>query len=105
MLKSFGVGGWVGWVVAHVILVSAQGPNPSFFFYWGLLLDLGACWNKGLDSDLDQDLTINRLLVSTIIIIIHADLILCQYECYDVAKLARPAAMFPRAIYNSCSQC
>ena len=34
MLKSYGwVGGWggVGWV-AHVILVSAQGPNPSFFF-------------------------------------------------------------------------
>ena len=27
MLKSYG---WGGGVVAHVILVSAQGPNPSF---------------------------------------------------------------------------
>ena len=36
-----------GWWVAHVILVSAQGPNPSFFFFWGLLFDLGAC--LGLD--------------------------------------------------------
>ena len=51
--------GWVvGWVVAHVILVSAQGPNPSFSFYGGLLFDLGAGWDKGLDSDLDQGLTI-----------------------------------------------
>ena len=64
MLKSYRVGvGWVGWV-AHVILVSAQGPNPSFFFFGGLLFDLGACWDKGLDSDLDQGLTIvtNRKL-------------------------------------------
>ena len=51
MLKSY------GWVVAHVILVSAQGPNPSFFFFGGLLFDLGACLDKGLDSDLDQGLT------------------------------------------------
>ena len=59
MLKSYGVGwgGWVGWV-AHVILVSAQGPNPSFFFFGGLLFDLGACLDEGLDSDLDQGLTI-----------------------------------------------
>ena len=56
------MGGVVGWggVVAHVILVSAQGPNPSFFFFGGLLFDLGACWDKGLDSDLDQGLTIYR---------------------------------------------
>ena len=40
-----------------VILVSAQGPNPFFFFFGGLLFDLGACWDKGLDSDLDQGLT------------------------------------------------
>ena len=38
-------------MVAHVILVSAQGPNPSVFF-------LGACWDRGLDSDLDQGLKI-----------------------------------------------
>ena len=51
----------MGWA-AHVILVSAQGPNPSFFFFGGLLFDLGACWDKGLDSDLDQGLTINNYL-------------------------------------------
>ena len=43
--------------MAHVILVSAQGPNPSFFFFGVLLFDLGACLDKGLDSDLDQGLT------------------------------------------------
>ena len=44
------------WWVAHVIIVSAQGPNPSFFsFFGGLLFDLGACW----DQDLDQGLTIS----------------------------------------------
>ena len=49
--------GWGGGgVVAHVILVSALGPNPSFFHFWGLLFDLGACW----DSDLDQGLTIMK---------------------------------------------
>ena len=45
-------------VVAHVILVSAQGPNPSFLLFGGLLFDLGASWEKSLDSDLDQGLTI-----------------------------------------------
>ena len=58
MLKSYGWGGvgWVGWVgwVAHVILESAQGPNPFFFLFIRLLFDLGACW----DQDLAQDLTI-----------------------------------------------
>ena len=45
-------------VVAHSIIVSAQGPNPSFFsFFGGLLFDLGACWDK----DLDQGLTINLI--------------------------------------------
>ena len=56
MLKSYWLGG-VGSVV-HVILVSAQGPKPSFSFLGGLLFDLGACWDKGLDSDFDQGLTI-----------------------------------------------
>ena len=50
MLKSWGWGGWV----AHVIMESAQGPNPSFFLFIRLLFDLGACW----DQDLDQGLTI-----------------------------------------------
>ena len=47
-----------GVVVAHVILVSAQGPNPSFFFFWETFIQLGACWDKGLDLDFDQGLTI-----------------------------------------------
>ena len=46
--------GGVGWV-AHVILVSAQGPNPSFSFFGGLFYHLGAYW---VDLDLDQGLTI-----------------------------------------------
>ena len=54
------MGGVVVVVVAHVILVSAQGPDPSFFFFWGLLFDLGAC--LGLDSDLDQGLTIIEIV-------------------------------------------
>ena len=43
-----------GMLVAHVIFVSAQGPNPSFFLFVQLLFNLGACW----DQDLDQGLTI-----------------------------------------------
>ena len=66
MLKSYGV----GWA-AHVILVSALGPNPSFFLFWGLLFNLGICWDRGLDSDLDQGLTIvsmNKFFWVTLII-------------------------------------
>ena len=44
MLKSCGV----GWV-AHVILVSAQGPNPSFFFFCGTFIQLGALLGQGLE--------------------------------------------------------
>ena len=41
--------GWVdGWVVAHVILVSAQGPNPSFSFFWGTFIRLGGLMGQGL---------------------------------------------------------
>ena len=54
MLKSYGVGRWV----AHVILESAQGPNPSFSLFWGTFIQLGGCWDRGLDLDLDQGLTI-----------------------------------------------
>ena len=36
--------------MAHVILDSALGPNPSFF--------LGVCWDRGLKLDLNQGLTI-----------------------------------------------
>ena len=41
MLKSCGV-------VAHVILVSAQGPNLSFFFFWGTSIRLGGLFWLGL---------------------------------------------------------
>ena len=44
--------------MAYVILVSAQGPNPFFSFFGGLLFDLGAYW----DQDLDQGLTIISLI-------------------------------------------
>ena len=29
------------WRVAHVILVSALGPKPSFFLFWGTFVQLG----------------------------------------------------------------
>ena len=42
--------------MAHVILVSALGPNPFFSFFGGLLIILGVCLDRGLD--LDQGLKI-----------------------------------------------
>ena len=36
---------------------SVSPRSKSFLFGGGLLFDLGACWDKGLDSDLDQGLT------------------------------------------------
>ena len=47
MLKSYGWGGVGGWV-AHVILVSAQGPNTSFFFFGGTFIRLGGLFGQGL---------------------------------------------------------
>ena len=48
MLKSYG---WVVVVVvvvvAHVILVSALGPNPSFFLFWGTFIQLGGLLGQG----------------------------------------------------------
>ena len=44
----------------HVILESAQGPN---LFFRGLLFDLGVCWDRGLDLDLDQGLTICNIYI------------------------------------------
>ena len=55
MLKSYRVVGWVGWV-AHVILVSAQGPNPSFFFFWGTFIRLGGLLGQGLGLGLGPGL-------------------------------------------------
>ena len=46
MLKSYGWGG-VGWWVAHVILVSALGPNPSFFPFLGTFIQLGGLLGQG----------------------------------------------------------
>ena len=49
--------GWVvvGWV-AHVIIVSAQGPNPSFFFFWGTFIRLGGLLGQGLGLGLGPGL-------------------------------------------------
>ncbi len=57
MVKSCGWGGneqsamW--WVVAHVIIVSAQSKELGFgFFSLGLTLEsgFGACWDRGLGT-------------------------------------------------------
>ena len=60
MDKSWGVVGWGGGVVAHVILVSALGPNSSIFLFrrtfiqlrdlLGLGLGLGPGLGPGLDN-------------------------------------------------------
>ena len=36
-----------GVVVAHVILVSALGPNPSFFLFGGTFIQLGGLFGQG----------------------------------------------------------
>ena len=41
-------------LVAHVILVSAQGPNPSFFFFWGTFIRLGGLLGPGFGPGLDN---------------------------------------------------
>ena len=56
MLKSYGVGGGVGGPCDFS--VSPRSKSFFFLFLGGLLFNLGACWDKGLDSDLDQGLTI-----------------------------------------------
>ena len=63
MLKSYGwVGVWGG-VVAHVILVSAQGPNPSFFFFWGTFIRLGGLLVQGLGLGLGPGLDKNTTVL------------------------------------------
>ena len=44
------------WWVAHVILVSAQGPNPSFFFFWGTFIQLRGLFGQGLGLGLGPGL-------------------------------------------------
>ena len=46
-LKVIGWWGGGGGVVAHVILVSALGPNPSFFIFWGTFIQLGGLLGQG----------------------------------------------------------
>ena len=41
------MGGW-GVVVAHMILVSALGPNPSFFIFWGTFIQHGGLLGQRL---------------------------------------------------------
>ena len=54
------VGGWRGGGGGPCdFSVSPRSKSFFFLFLGGLLFDLGACWVKGLDSDLDQGLTIN----------------------------------------------
>ena len=62
-LKVRGGNEQFGMLVAHVILVSAQGQNPSFFLFWGTFIQLGACW----DQDLDQGLTIMTAMIMMIL--------------------------------------
>ena len=47
--------GWWCWVT-HVILVSALGPNPSFFLSWGTLIQLGSLLGQGLGLGLGPGL-------------------------------------------------
>ena len=49
-------GGVVVVVVAHVILVSALGPNPSFFLFWGTFIQLGGLLGQGLGPGLGPGL-------------------------------------------------
>ena len=46
-----------------MILVSAQGPNPSFFFFWGTFIQLGGLLGQGLGPGLGPGLD-NILLKS-----------------------------------------
>ena len=41
-------------MVAHVILVSALGPNPFFFFFWGTFIQLGGLSGPGFGPGLDN---------------------------------------------------
>ena len=63
MLKSCGVGGGGG-----PCDFSVSPRSKSFYFlFWGTLYDLGACLDKGLDSDLDQGLTIRKFVIKIIV--------------------------------------
>ena len=42
-----------------VILMSAQGPNPSFFLFWGTFIQLGGLLGQGLGLGLGPGLDNN----------------------------------------------
>ena len=42
--------------MAHVILVSARGPNPSFFFFRGTFIQVGGPLGQGLGLGLGPGL-------------------------------------------------
>ena len=46
--------------MAHVILVSALGPNPSFFLFFGTFIQLGGLLGQGLGLGLGPGLD-NRI--------------------------------------------
>ena len=71
MLKSYWWGGWV----AHVIIVSAQGPNPSFFLFFGDFYSTWGpvgtrTWTK-LDKMMQK---VRRILSLTRVIQLHRSL-------------------------------
>ncbi len=45
-----------GGVVAHVKKMSAQGPNPSFFLFWGTFIRLWGLLGQGLGLGLGPGL-------------------------------------------------
>ena len=49
-------------VVAHVILVSALGPNPSFFLFWGTFIQHGGLLGQGPGLGLGLGLDKNYVL-------------------------------------------
>ena len=63
-------------VVAHVILVSAQGPNPSFFLFWGTFIRLGGLLGQGLGlglgPGLDNFVCFNSVLVKGVRAVVHS---------------------------------
>ena len=58
----------MGGVVAHVIFLSALGPNPSFFLFWGTFIQLGGLLGQGpglglgLGPGLDNSLLRNEVV-------------------------------------------
>ena len=52
-----------------MILVSAQGPNPSFFFFWGTFIQVGGLLVQGLGLGLGpglDNLSIDAIKIANI---------------------------------------